>query len=165
MRDDPDDEFGDLLGDDSPPPAPAPVATEKPAEAPKAKAKAAATKETAKVAAKKTAVQTKAAKAKASKATAKPKAAAKPKSGLRAITSKERTSLKVGQTLHYEGKYGSHKLRVVAPPAAMKKTKPDLKLAFQLDGKKSFTSVSAAAIAVMGTMHGNGWAFWKIKEA
>lgn len=168
------DEFDDLLNEE--PPAPTPPAKQtpppakpatKPAEASAAPAPA-AKKETAKVATKKTAAQTKAAKAKASKATASKKAsaskkAAKPKVEYvreNGVIPASKRNLKIGTVLVYEGKFGKHSLKVIAPNKAQ--TEKGYKFVYKLDGKTVFTSPTLASNHVMKVEHSNGWAFWKL---
>ncbi len=125
------------------------------------KAKAASTKKAApkKSGAKKAAAAPKA-KAGAKKAAA-PKAP--PKAKTIAVPADKRDRLKIGTVLvSTSKKYGDHKLKVVAATAAIKAKRPDAKVGYQLDGKVVYTSTSAAAIKVMGTLHGNGWAFFKL---
>ncbi len=147
-----DDVFAGLLEE---PTEPAPKA------APKAKAgakKAGATKSGAKKAAAPKAAPK--AKAGAKKAAA-PKAP--PKAKTVTVPADKRDRLKIGTVLvSTSKKYGDHKLKVVAATAAIKAKRPDAKVAYQLDGKSVYASTSAAAIKVMGTLHGNGWAFFKL---
>lgn len=143
------DEFEDLVKEDDKDETPATAKT-----APKAKAKTAT--KTAKTAPKaKTATKKAAPKAKTAKAGGRKVVGT-------LVAPKDRDKLPVGTVLVYAGKFGDHKLKIIKAPKALVAKRPEAKVAYQLDGKKWFSSTSAAAITVMGTTHGNGWAFWKL---
>jgi len=142
------DEFDELLADE-----------DEKAQNTTPAAKAATSKETAKVTAK--------AKSKAKTGGAKAKTTAKTKATTKAKYVREngviptsKRNLKLGTVLVYSGKYGDHKLKVVAPNKAQKEK--GYERVYKLDSKTVFTSPTLASNHVQGVEHSNGWAFWKL---